>query len=184
MIHRFSSVTSAQSPDCIQYFPPLPPPASGNQLRCSSYLPPCSYVTTPLILPLSVTEAQLDELLNDLLPDLRSGELDSSCLDAFLSLYCLQVYGLCGRLVGGAFEPIGGGGGRRVCPEDCARVIGGVCGQRAWSILSTIVQELRGGGILELPPLTQLETCNKTESDVATSECVPLSEQGETTIMH
>ena len=157
---RFPCFVTSQQ--CTQYH------LQGND-PCSPHLTSCHYVTTPTSLSLSATDNQLGDLLGQVRPALTNGALRRECLDAFLSLYCLQAYRVCGRLVGGVFETVEGA----VCPEDCVGVVSGVCGREEWSYLTNVVQELRGSGIVDLPPLVQLQDCG---SDVQ-QPCLAITQQ-------
>lgn len=163
-------LTTAQSPGCVQYLPTSPTPP----LQCSTHLIPCHYVTTPSSLSLQATEQQLERLLGQIQPALTNGELRRRCLDGFLFLYCLQVYGICGQEVGGAFES---SGRAVVCEGDCIEVITEDCRVQEWGYLTNIVAQLRTAAVLELPSLMGLTECANTTT-TGRGACLTRSQQG------
>ena len=146
-----------QAPECIQYA--LPSTLSPD-LQCSAHLTPCHYVTMPMPLTLETTENQLANVQSQIQPTLNNGELSRQCLDAFLFVYCLQTYTICGQLMSGVYVD----GGRDVCAEDCIQSISLQCETQEWAHLTNVIDQLRGNNLIGLPPLRQLQECDTNET--------------------
>ncbi len=133
-----------------------------SQLHCSPRLSPCQLVTpTTDTLSLEQTESQLGNILSQAEAGVSRLELSRACLEGFSTLYCLQVYEICGQE--GA-----------VCEDECRTVVYGTCGDGEWAYLSRIIDQLRAGNLVSLQPLMVDDFCNGSGNSTGSSTCLSL----------